>query len=158
MRRIRWPGVMAMFALALGLYADDPSPSAQSTTALVTRVEQYWALRQAKDLAGAWTFYCAEYRARVPRPEYMKMLRLIRFDLRDLKVAQTVVAGNTAQVTISYQLSLLRLPGQDVEGRATQRWALEDGEWCKTDEALELPFPTATGERRPPAPANDPPR
>jgi hypothetical protein len=118
--------------------------AAQDASSPESRVQQYWARRQAKDLAGAWTFYCADYQARVPQPQFMMMTRLLRFDLRDLKVAKVERHGDKADVTIAYKFSLPTVPGQDLDGQSSDVWSKgADGQWCKDDEPLVLPFPTS---------------
>jgi hypothetical protein len=124
--------------------AQTPAPSPES------RVVQYWARRQAKDLAGAWTFYCAEYQARVPQPQFMMMTRLLRFDLRDITVAKVEPRADKADVTIAYKFSLPTMPGQDLDGQSSDVWSKgADGQWCKDDEPLVLPFPTSAPASQP---------
>lgn len=121
-----------------------------AVTSPESRVLQYWARRQAKDLAGAWTFYCADYQARVPQPQFMKMTRLLRFDLRDLKVAKVERHGDKADVTIAYKFTLMTVPDQDLEGQSSDVWSQgADGQWCKDDEPLVLPFPTSAAASPP---------
>jgi hypothetical protein len=120
------------------------SAAQDAVTSPESRVLQYWARRQAKDLAGAWTFYCADYQARVPQPQFMMMTRLLRFDLRDLKVAKVERHGDKAEVTIAYKFTLMTVPDQDLEGQSSDVWSKgADGQWCKDDEPLVLPFPTS---------------
>jgi hypothetical protein len=133
---------------------------AQDKGPIEARVLGYWAKRQGKDLAGAWTFYCSEYRTRVPQPQFMQMTRLLRFDLRDLKVAQVKLSGTSkAEVTISYHFSLPTIAAQELDGQSMDTWSKDtDGQWCKDDEPLVLPFPNATQTATPvPAPGAAPP-
>ena len=109
---------------------------------LEARVEQYWARRQAKDLSGAYEFYCAGYRSRVPREQFLQLTRLTRFDLMDIHVVHTQPAGQRAQVTIAYRFAAPMVSEKPVDGQATETWGLEaNGSWCKEDEPVVLPFP-----------------
>lgn len=129
--------------VALGSPAAAPA-RAQGAAGPESRVLQYWARRQAKDLAGAWAFYCAEYQTRVPQPQFMQMTRLLRFDLRDLKVAKVDLHGAKADVTIAYKFSLPTIPNEALDGQSSDTWSKgADGQWCKDDEPLVLPFPSS---------------
>jgi hypothetical protein len=67
---------------------------------------------------------------------------LNRFDLHNVKLAEVVSAGAEYHVTITYQFFLPTLPDQPLSGRATDVWTRDvDGQWCKEDEPLVLPFP-----------------
>jgi hypothetical protein len=116
--------------------------SAPASASLEERVRQYWERRQAKDLAGAYPFYCAAYRSRVPQNEYLQMTRLVRFDLRDVKIAGTTPSGGAVAVTIAYRFLMPTISDRPVDGQATEMWMRDtDGQWCKQDEPLLLPFP-----------------
>lgn len=145
--------ILAVSALgALGAPPVAAPARAQDAAGPESRVLQYWARRQAKDLAGAWAFYCADYQARVPQPQFMQMTRLLRFDLRDLKVAKADVRGGKADVTIAYTFSLPTIPGQSLAGQSSDTWSKgADGQWCKDDEPLVLPFPASAISPGPPA-------
>lgn len=126
-----------------------PPGSNRDTATLEARVAEYWKARQAKDLASAWSFYCAEYRARVAQPQYMQMTRLNRFNLLDIQVTNVRMNGQKADVTISYHFMLPKMPDQKAEGQATDEWAKgSDGLWCKEDEPLRLfpPSPPGPGD------------
>lgn len=145
-------------ALVLPGLTAGPTVSAQDASSLEGRVLQDRAKRQAKDLSGAWTFYCAAYQARVSQPQFMQMTRLLRFDLRDIKVARIQMAGAKADVTISYQFAIPTMPDRQVEGQAQDAWSNgSDGQWCKEDEPLVLPFPTSSSPTAEPGNAGVPP-
>ena len=132
-----------------------PAPNASSTpqagpATLETRAQAYWARRQAKDLAGAYEFYCPEYRARVSREQFLQLTRLNRFNLTDVRVANVAAAGARSEVTITYRFFLPTLSDQPLEGRASDWWARDGtGVWCKEDEPLVLPFPGSARRSRP---------
>jgi hypothetical protein len=113
---------------------------------LVPRVEAYWKRREAKDLAGAYTFYCSSYKTRVPQAEFLSLTRLTRFDIRDVRVAPVVEATERIEVTVSFRFIAPPLLGEPIESQTKEWWAREaDGQWCKEDEPLVLPFPRSPG-------------
>lgn len=118
-------------------------------SAIEARAQKYWELRQAKDLLGAYPFYCAAFRAGVSQSQFLQMTRLIRFNLTETRVASVTIndqANDKAQVTVDYKFVVPTVSEQPVPGRVTDRWALDpDGQWCKEDEPLVMPF-------RPPTP------
>ena len=123
-------------------------------SAIEARAQKYWERRQAKDLLGAYPFYCAVFRARVSQSQFLHMTRLTRFDLSDSRVTSVTIkdqANDKAQVTVDYKFLVPTLSGQPVPGRVTELWALDpDGQWCKQDEPLVMPFgppPPALGVR-----------
>lgn len=122
-----------------------PKPSS-----LESRAQEYWTRRQAKDLAGAYPYYCSAYRARVSQGQFLQMTRLVRFDLRDVRVTAAASSGDRAEVTVAYKFQMPTLADQLLDGQAKEMWVRDaDGQWCKEDEPLSLPFP-------PPAPPSTP--
>jgi hypothetical protein len=116
--------------------ASDAAPSR-----LVKRVEDYWERRELKDLRGAYPFYCEEYKSRVPPDDFVRMTRLVRFDLRDIRVIKVDGDGDRRQVGIAFRFVAPMVGDGLLEGRATDVWKLgRDGRWCKEDEPIELPF------------------
>jgi hypothetical protein len=114
-----------------------PAPSS-----LESRVQDYWGRRQAKDLSGAYPYYCSAYRARVSQAQFLQMTRLVRFDLRDVHVTRAALAGDRADVTIAYRFLMPTMVDQPLEGQTKETWARDtDGQWCKADEPVVLPFP-----------------
>jgi hypothetical protein len=110
--------------------------------ALRDRAGQYWKRRQAKDLTGAYPFYCATYRSRVSQPQFLQMTRLVRFDLHDVAVRAVAIEGTRASVRVTYKFLLPTLADTLVDGEISEYWVREaSGEWCKEDEPLILPFP-----------------
>jgi hypothetical protein len=121
-----------------------PPPSAPQSAIvpLEIRAQQYWDRRRAKDLSGAYSFYCSEYRARVSQAQFLQMTRLVRFDLTEARIAKVQVDEQQADVTVAYRFLLPTLPGQLADGESTESWRRDtDGQWCKDDEPLVLPFP-----------------
>ena len=120
------------------------SGNAQADASVENRAQQYWARRQAKDLAGAYPFYCAAYRSRVSLGQFQQLSRLIRFDLLAFHVAGTEAAGDRIEVTIAYRFLVPTLPEPEVNSQMTETWARDtDGQWCKEDEPVVMPFPQA---------------
>ena len=117
-------------------------------SAIEARVQKYWERRQAKDLLGAYPFYCAAFRAGVSQSQFLQMTRLIRFDLTETRVTSVTIkdqANDKAQVTVDYKFLVPMLSAGPVSGRATELWALDpDGQWCKESEPLVLPFGAPT--------------
>jgi hypothetical protein len=135
----RFGAVVMAGAAVTAVHAEQTAPP----DALLSRARAYWERRQAKDLAGAYAFYCAGYKGRVSQPQLMQMTRLNRFDLKDISVSATMTGADRAQVTIAYKFMLPTLPGELVDAKATDAWSRDpDGQWCKEDEPLVLPFPT----------------
>ena len=114
----------------------------EPASSLESRVNDYWRRRQAKDLAGSYPFYCAGYRARVSAAQFLQLTRLTRFDLNDVRMTGATAEGNRTTVHIAYRFMMPTLSDQPVPGDATETWMREaDGQWCKEDEPLVLPFP-----------------
>jgi hypothetical protein len=90
-----------------------------------------------------YDFYSAEYRAKVPRDEFLKQLRLVRMDLKDAAVVAAEVDATRARVTVKLLVAVPRLSAQWVESTLQQTWIKEPpGQtWVKLDEPLDLPFP-----------------
>jgi hypothetical protein len=110
---------------------------------LVDRATQYWERRKAKDLAAAYVFYCDAYKSRVSRDQYLQLTRLTRFGLTEVKVTADPAAHGRAQVTVAYKYLMPVLDTRPLEGKTTEMWAQDkNGEWCKEDEPLVLPFPS----------------
>jgi hypothetical protein len=113
-------------------------------SAIEARAQTYWERRQAKDLLGAYPFYCAAYRARVSQSQFLQMTRLIRFDMKETRVSSVNIndqANDKAQVTVDYKFLVPTLSAEPVSGRSTELWVLDrDGQWCKEDEPLVIPF------------------
>jgi hypothetical protein len=113
-------------------------------------VNEYWHRREAKDLAGAYGFYCTEYRARVSQPAFLQMTRLVRFDLSEIKIAAAVEEGNRATVRVAYKFAAPNIAPGLLDGETTDTWLRDaDGQWCKQDEPLTLPVPQAGPAARP---------
>jgi hypothetical protein len=123
--------------------------SAQQTNriGIEARAMKYWQTRADKDLAQAYTFYCPMYRTRVSQPSFIQQTRLIRFDLRNVRVARVDQETDTrAVVHIRFRYLVPTLSPEPLDGEASDVWIKDaSGEWCKEDEPLVLPFP-------PPAP------
>jgi hypothetical protein len=118
------------------------SLSQSPASSLQSRAEGYWARREAKDLSGAYPFYCSAYRARVPLAQFLQMTRLVRFDLRDIRVSLPASTGDRAEVTIAYRFLMPTLGDQLLDGQTKESWVRDsDGQWCKEDEPVLLPFP-----------------
>jgi hypothetical protein len=110
---------------------------------LVDRATQYWERRRAKDLAGAYVFYCDAYKSRVSHDQYLQLTRLTRFELTDVKVTADPAAHDRAQVTVAYKYMMPVIDTRPLEGKTTEMWAQDkNGEWCKEDEPLILPLPS----------------
>lgn len=117
--------------------------SGAAPASLVERVTQYWERRKAKDLAGAYVFYCDAYKSRVSRDQYLQLTRLTRFTLTDVKVIADPAAHGRAEVTVAYKYLMPVIDSRPLEGKTTELWAQDkNGEWCKEDEPLVLPFPS----------------
>jgi hypothetical protein len=113
--------------------------------AVEARALQYWDHRRNKDLDAAYGFYCSDYRARVSRGEFLKLTRLVRFDLQDVRVIRVEGEPPRANVTVGFRFTLPLPLGQLADGEATDAWKVDaDGRWCKEDEPLVMPFPGAT--------------
>jgi hypothetical protein len=105
------------------------------------RAEQYWKARAERDLIAAHPFYCTAYKARVPLNEFVKMTRLTRFELKDVKVAKTTPVGERVEVTVKFQFMAPKISAEPLDGQAMDVWAKDtDGQWCKEDEPFVLPF------------------
>ena len=136
--------------------ASQAAPAASSKAgdagSLEARAQAYWDRRQAKDLTGAYPFYCSSYRSRVSQAQFLQMTRLVRFTLQNVKVTRTVPKGDRMEVTVDYRFLVPTLPEPEAGGQTKEIWARDaDGRWCKEDEPLVLPFPEST-PTTPPAP------
>jgi hypothetical protein len=111
-------------------------------SALASRAEAYWKRREAKDLQGAYAFYCDEYRKRVPLAEFLRLTRLTRFDIRDTRVAPVAEASDRVQVTVFFTFLMPSISPKPIESHATTWWARgADRQWCKEDEPFFPPIP-----------------
>jgi len=125
-----------------GLLVALPVLSLGQSASVEPRAQQYWARRQAKDLTGAYPFYCSGYRSRVSQAQFLQLTRLVRFDLSDIRVVQATVSGDRAEVTIAYKFVAPLVSAQPLDGQAKETWVRDtDGQWCKEDEPVALPFP-----------------
>lgn len=133
---------IAGFACAARAERHPPTPAEP----LVPRVEAYWKRREVKDLAGAYNFYCSGYKARVPEAEFLRLTRLTRFDIRDVRVAPVVEAADRVEVTVSFRFIAPPLSSEPIESQTREWWVRDDDhQWCKEDEPLVLPFPRSPG-------------
>jgi hypothetical protein len=124
--------------------ASDPATHAEAS--LRTRVSEYWALRQARNLVGIYPYYSSQYRARVSRDEFVKQTRLVRFELSDAVVAGVAMSGTRADVTVAYRLVMPTLGTEPLRSTSVETWITEpDGQWYRLDEPLQLPFPPGGG-------------
>jgi hypothetical protein len=109
---------------------------------LEARVAEYWTLRQAKDLGGTYELYSSEYRAKVSRTEFLKLTRLIRFDIVSFRIVSADAASDRASVRVAVRVVVPSLSGREVESVTEDVWVREaDRLWYKLDEPLVLPFP-----------------
>jgi hypothetical protein len=126
-----------------------PSAHKSKPAPLVERVRQYWERRKAKDLPGAYLSYCAAYKARVSRDQFLQLTRLTRFDLTGVEVTADPAARGRSEVTVTYKYLLPTLDARPLEGKTTEMWAQDkNGQWCKEDEPLVLPFPSDSARPR----------
>jgi hypothetical protein len=144
MRRHKRPVALLAGVLALGSFgcaARQAHRQAPAVVSLESRVEAYWKRREAKDLAGAYAFYCVGYRQRVSQVEFVGLTRLTRLDIRGTQVTQVVHDGDRTDVTVSYTFLMPTVSSEPIAGDVTESWSREaDGSWCKEDEPLVLPF------------------
>ncbi len=113
---------------------------------LYSRVEEYWRLRQRKDLAGMYAFYSAGYRSGHSKEEFLKKTRLIRFDILEFRVIRAPVSRDRADVTVTYRTMSPKIM-QPFDSEVTETWVRDrDGRWYKEREILILPFPDAEGK------------
>jgi hypothetical protein len=136
-------------APAVSVSAGDRAPAP-----LLDRATQYWERRKAKDLGGAYVFYCAAYKSRVSRDQYLQLTRLARFDLTEVAVAADPAARSRAEVRVAYKYLFTAISDKPLDGKTSEIWVQDgDGQWCKEDESLVLPFPSGRGVSK-----NDPQR
>ncbi len=140
-RRVVLIGVLGCLGCAV-------APPAAPRETLESRVEEYWRLRQRRDLLGMYDYYSAGYRGRQPRNEFVKKARLVRFEILEFRIVRTVVSGDRAEVTVGYRTVVPTIP-QPVSGEVTDTWVRDpDGRWYKEREILVSPFPVQGGEPR----------
>jgi len=119
------------------------SASGAEGTPLLARASQYWERRKAKDLGGAYVFYCATYKSRVSRDQYLQLTRLTRFDLTEVKVSADPASRGRAAVTVAYKYLFTAISDKPLDGKTSEIWLQDnDGQWCKEDESIVLPFPS----------------
>ena len=127
---------------------DGRRPSAARTTSsasgvLTSRVEAYWNRRQAKDLISAYAFYCTAYRNRVPQAEFLTLTRLVRVDLREVRVARVNQIGHRAEVWVSLRFLLPTVSPDPLDSELMESWVRDaDNRWCKEEEPSVLPIGT----------------
>jgi hypothetical protein len=93
----------------------------------------------------------------VSQAQFLQMTRLVRFDLTDVHVAGVTTEGNRATVRIAYHFMMPTISTDPLPGEASEVWLREpDGQWCKEDEPIVLPFPAA-GQSGSPVPVGGPP-
>jgi hypothetical protein len=154
----RFAGVTAVPLVMLCTFSSPAGARTQSNAAtvssagatrpapLLARATQYWDRRKAKDLGGAYVFYCTAYKSRVSRDQYLQLTRLTRFDLTDVKVAADPEARGRAEVGVAYKYLFTPVSDKPLDGKTNEIWVQDgDGEWCKEDEPLVLPFPSGRG-------------
>lgn len=130
-----------------GIRTTEPRPAARALESLESRVNEFWRLRQQKDLLGMYGYYSAGYRGRHPLREFITKTRLVRFDILEFRVVRAVVSGDQAEVTVAYRTVILTVP-EPVGSETTDTWVRDsDGRWYKEWEILVLPFPGQAGQR-----------
>ena len=140
--------------------AQSPAPASPAgpgngAATLLERASQYWERRKAKDLGGAYPFYCTAYKSRVSRDQYLQLTRLTRFDLTEVKVAADPAARGRADVRVDYKYLFALISDKPLPGKTTEVWLQDsDGQWCKEDESLALPIGRG-GASRGPTPRRD---
>ena len=91
-------------------------------------------------------FYCGAYKSRVSRDQYLQLTRLTRFDLTEVKVTADPAARGRADVTVAYKYLFTAISDKPLDGKTSEIWMQDsDGQWCKEDESLVLPFPSGRG-------------
>ena len=68
-----------------------------------------------------YEFYSTEYRAKVSRDEFLKQIRLVRFELSDVAVAKADVQGDRAVVTVTFRMQLPTVSPDKLASQATKR-------------------------------------
>lgn len=142
---------LAFCLLSLGGCAGNrpagPRSAAAAQESLESRVNEFWRLRQQKDLLGMYEYYSAGYRSRHPLREFVTKTRLVRFDILEFRVVRARVSGDRAEVTVAYRTEVPAIP-QPVASETTDTWVRDpDGRWYKQREVLLLPFPGSAGQR-----------
>ena len=133
-------------------------PAAGQEAELRARVLAYWQRRQAKDLAGMYEFYCADYQKKVSRDAFLGQTRLTRFPLMDAHVSRTAIDGTRAVVSVTYTFLQPTISPAPLEQTVEETWIRERNQWRKLDEPLVLPFPTGLNPPPgPPEPGDEPP-
>lgn len=134
-------GIAALCGAVVTAAAQQRRGGRPDLSSLRNRVQQYWARRQAKDLVGAYPFYCQSYRSRVSLNDFTKLTRLNRFDISDVRVVDITQDHLRYGVRIAYRFVAPMLTTERLDGEATEEWMREsNGQWCKADEPLALPF------------------
>jgi len=96
-----------------------------------------------------YSLYSQAYRSTHPREEFLKLTRLVRYDIVEFHIVRMDIKDDRASVTLAYSF---RAPALDVPqpltSELTDVWVREgaDGLWCKEQEESMLPFlPTGPG-------------
>jgi hypothetical protein len=128
-------------AASLGIAQPQPAPST-IPPALGDTVTAFWTAWKSRDLPGMYGFYCREYQSRVPREEYLKLQRLVRYPILEFSLTGAGIDGPRATVTVHARNEVPGHPLGSMESDTPQVWLMTtDGRWCKEDEPLLVPFP-----------------
>jgi glycosyltransferase involved in cell wall biosynthesis len=79
-------GSLVLCALTAAAAAPRQAADAPIAPDLKARVEQYWTLKQQKDLGGMYELYGSAYRAEVSRTDFLAMTRLVRYPILSFAV------------------------------------------------------------------------
>jgi hypothetical protein len=134
-------GSLVLCALTAAAAAPRQAADAPIAPDLKARVEQYWTLKQQKDLGGMYELYGSAYRAEVSRTDFLAMTRLVRYPILSFAVTGATIDGDRAEVTVAYETEV---PVQNIPRYATDvthTWVREDGQWWKAEEELLMPVP-----------------
>ena len=88
-----------------------------------------------------YEFYCAPYREKTPRTEYLKLSRLLRFPILEFAVRGVDVESGKTTVVIHLKNDTAPMPTGIVDSDTRQVWLQDGGTWCRESEVLLLPFP-----------------
>lgn len=117
----------------------EPAPELPSLAERVTAFMTAW---RARDMSAMYGFYCGSYQQKTPKPEFLKLTRLIRLSILEFRVSDAVVAAEKATVTVWRKTDAVGMPVGQFDSESKQVWLRgADGTWCKEDEPLLLPFP-----------------
>lgn len=119
-----------------------PTQAPSIPPALSRPVTAFWTAWKNRDLGSMYGLYCRDYQAKVPREEYMKLQRLLRYPLVEFTLTGAEVLDGRATVRIRARNDVPAHPLGSIDAETTQVWLQQaDGTWCKEDEPLLLPFP-----------------